>query len=145
VTAILGACLILAVLVGGVVLVAYRMWVGALDALALAVKTGAPHPTSAVDWPELKLDAVLPEPRCGDVLVVARWPAQPENRSVLLLRIVSGADLERLARWSQRRNSLSPLRWGTDGLELRRRGSVQRVQAIVLCEDGAPVGRGEQA
>jgi hypothetical protein len=97
-----------------------------------------------VDWPELRLDAVLPEPLSSDVLVVARWPARPESRSVLLLRIVSNGDRDRLARWSQRRHSLSPLRWGTDGLELRRRGSVERVQAIVLSEEGAPVARSEQ-
>ena len=143
VTAVVIGCLILVGLAGGIVLVAYRMWVGSLDALALAVKTGVPRPTSAVDWPEVTLDTVLPEPQSSAVLVVARWPARPERGSVLLLRMVSAADQERLARWSRQRCSLSPQRSGPDGMELRRRGSVERVRAIVLSEDGVAVDPGQ--
>ena len=69
VTAVVIGGLILAGLAGGVILIGYRMWVGSLDALALAVKTGgAPRPRSAVDGPEVTLDTVLPEPQSSDVL-----------------------------------------------------------------------------
>ena len=46
----------------GLAWTARRVHVGTLDALALAEKVATPTPSSALDWPELRVRAVVPQP-----------------------------------------------------------------------------------
>jgi len=110
---------------------------GNLDAHDLAEKLGTPHPGSAIDWPEVRLHAVIPQP--GDpsmVLLVARWPAHPHRTSTLLVKV---ADAERalalLCGWCAAQVPISPGRIGDQEVELRRRGSLARVTGLLLAED----------
>ena len=55
-----------------------------LDALELASKVGVPHPVSALDWPELRVRAIVPQP--GDqalVLLLVGWPAHPQRAATV--------------------------------------------------------------
>jgi hypothetical protein len=117
--------------------------VGNLDAQELADKLGMPDPVSALDWPELRVRAVITEP--GDRLVLLRvgWPAHP-RRAAMLLVDLDGADqtsLPLLSRWCATGAPVSPTRLGTR-LELRRRQSLERVHAVLVAEErmAAPPG-----
>ncbi|MGO9143826.1 MAG: hypothetical protein ACLP70_20635, partial [Streptosporangiaceae bacterium] len=57
--ALAGAVLFIA---GGLAWTARLVHIGNLDALALAEKIGTPDPVSALDWPELHVRAVIPQP-----------------------------------------------------------------------------------
>ena len=80
--------IIAAVLAGVIVLMAAALtWtahlvhIGNLNMQALADKLATPEPVSALDWPELRVHAVIPEP--GEqplVLVQVGWPAHPRQR-----------------------------------------------------------------
>jgi hypothetical protein len=67
--------------------------VGNLDAQGLAEKLATPWPASALDWPELRLSAVVPQPwRESAVLVHAERPAHPGLESTLLMQLDSSED-----------------------------------------------------
>ena len=54
----------------------------------LAVDIALQRPRRAADWPDTRLDAVVPDPEHAErVLVVARWPARPESRALLVLEV----------------------------------------------------------
>jgi hypothetical protein len=136
--ALVGLGLVFATFAGGFALMAHRVQVGVLDALSLAAKTATPRPSSALDWPELRIDAVLDDPTGGrDVLIVARWPARPDRRSTLVLDIGPGGTRAQrlLATWCEQQVSIAPTRVGAEQIELRRRQSSQRVHAVLLSED----------
>ena len=127
--------------------------IGNLDALALAQKVATPEPISAVDWPELQVRAVVPQP--GEpslVLLPVEWPAHPERAATLLVSLDRGDErsVPLLSAWCVTRASVSPTRCSVDGrIELRRRQSLERVRGLLLTEDttaapraGAQPGRG---
>jgi hypothetical protein len=116
--------------------------VGGLDAQALAEKMAFPEPTSAMEWPELQIQLVVPEP--GDVptvLLQVVWPAYPSRVAILLVGLDPGEQraLSCLRQWSANRASVVA---GRDGarLELRRRQSLERVRATLLAEDYPAAG-----
>ena len=123
---------------GGVAYTVRSLHVGMLDAMALASKTAVPRPRSARDWPELRLDAVVPAPSYdGDILVVARWPGRPGTVSTMVLRSDGSREraLRWLADWCRRDVAISPMPWQRDGIELRPRRASRRVCACVLAEE----------
>jgi hypothetical protein len=116
--------------------------IGNLDMQALADKLGSPEPLSALDWPELRLQAVVPQPD-GQPLVLLRvgWPARPLQLATLLIALDRGdqQSLAVLSQWCARAASVSPVRQEGAGLELRRRQSLERVRAVLIAEDITPV------
>lgn len=60
--AVAGACLFIA---AGLAWTARLVHIGAVDAQELADKLAAPEPVSAVDWPELRLRAAVPQDAVG--------------------------------------------------------------------------------
>ncbi len=136
----LGGTLLL--IVAGLTWTARLVHVGNLDALGLAEKVAVPDPASALDWPELHVRSVVPQPvEPSLILLLVEWPAHPERAAALLVRL-DGPDqrsLPLLSRWCADRASVSPARSG--GLiELRKRQSLERVRGFLLAEDalGAP-------
>jgi hypothetical protein len=105
---------ILAIAIFGVFLsvVAALTWtvrllrVSTLDAQALADKLAFPEPASALEWPELRVQSVVP---------------QPDDLSPVIVQ------------WSTARAAVVALRQGPE-LELRRRQSLERIHATLLDE-----------
>jgi hypothetical protein len=144
--------IIAAALAGVIVLMAAALiWaarllhIGNLDMQALADKVGTPEPVSALDWPELRLRAVIPEPG-GESLVLLQvgWPAHPRQAATLLVALDGGdqRSLPLLAEWCARQASVAPVRQHGAGLEFRRRQSLERVHAVLVAEQtlAAPHG-----
>jgi hypothetical protein len=128
----------------GLIWSARLVHIGNLDAQALADKTATPHPVSALDWPELRVHAVVTQPDEPPlVLLQVGWPAHPQRLSTLLLALENGDDrsLPLLSRWCSTRASISPGRRGAE-MELRRRQSLERVHAVLVAEDTASAGHG---
>ncbi len=111
--------------------------VGNLDALGLAEKVAVPEPVSALDWPELRVRSVVPQPGEPSLaLLLVEWPAHPERASTLLVRLDGPGQrsVPQLSRWCADRASVSPARRG-DGVEFRRRQSLERVRGVLVAED----------
>jgi hypothetical protein len=124
----------------GLIWSARLVHVGNLDAQALAEKIAVPDPVSALDWPELHVRAVVPQPDEPPlVLLVVGWPAHPQRASTLLLALDNGdgRSVSLLSRWCSTQASISPTRRGAE-MELRRRQSLERVHAVLVAEDTAP-------
>ena len=138
-------------IVAGLGTAARRVRIGALDAQALAEKLAVPHPVSALDWPELRVRAVVPQPaRPLVVVLLAGRPGFDEQASTLLVRLDGdGTPVALLSRWCADGASVAPRRLGglaAGGLaaggqefELRRRQSLERVSGSVLTEDATPL------
>lgn len=131
----------LAFIAAGLAWTARLVHIGNLDAHALAEKTAAPSPASALDWPELRLRSVIAQPS-GPPLVLLRvgWPAYPRREATLLVAVARGdkGSLSLLSEWCAASASISPvLRYGGE-LELRRRQSLECVHAVLIAEDGTP-------
>jgi hypothetical protein len=115
--------------------------VGHLDAQALAGKLAVPDPVSALDWPELAVRAVIPQPDERPlVLLRVAWPAHPQQEATLLIALASEdhRSLPLLSQWCMTGASVSPVRREGAGLEFRRRQSLERVHAVLIAEDVAP-------
>ena len=112
--------------------------IGNLDAHDLAAKLAVPAPVSALDWPELHLNAVVAPPDEQPLILLhVDWPAHPRQAATLLLA-VDGDDREALpllSRWCACQASVSPARGDGAELVLRRRQSLERVHAVLLAED----------
>jgi hypothetical protein len=111
--------------------------VGARDSGDLAAKLAVPVPRRAADWPELRLDAVVPDPEtAAQVLLLVRWPAHPERRALLVLDvdIAAGQAHRLLMCWRDLDASLSPRAIVGDRLVLRRRCTKDTVSALVVRE-----------
>jgi hypothetical protein len=113
--------------------------IGALDALELAEKVGTPHPSSAMDWPELRVRAALDQDVPGErplVLILVEWPAHPEVQAVLLIDFGDRRQrsLQVLGQWCASRASVSPVQRG-DEVHLRRRQSLERMSGVLVSED----------
>ncbi len=144
--------IVAAALVGVIVLMAtgltwaaHLVHVGNLDMQALADKLATPEPVSALDWPELRVHAVIPEP--GEeplVLLEVGWPAHPRQTAALLLALDHGDErsLPLLAQWCTLQSSVAPVRQQGPELEFRRRQSLERVHAVLVAEQlmAAPHG-----
>jgi hypothetical protein len=140
--------IIAAALAGVIVLIAAGLaWaarlvhIGNLDMQALADKLATPDPVSALDWPELRLHAVVPQPG-GQPLALLHvgWPAHPRQSATLLVALDRSdqQSLSVLSQWCTRQASISPVRQEGAGLELRRRQSLERVHAVLIAEDTTP-------
>jgi len=145
-----GRYVILAVALAGVFLfiVAGLAWtarlvhIGNLDAQALADKTACPKPDSALDWPELRLHAVVAQPGEQPVILLhVGWPAHPQRQATLVVALdeAEQRSLSLLSQWCAGAASVSPTRGDGAELELRRRQSLDRVHAVLLAEDGTDV------
>ena len=144
--------MIVAAAVGGVILfmaaglawTARLVHVGNLDAQELAEKVAVPNPVSALDWPELRLQAVVKQPDEPPlVLLRVGWPAHPRQAATLLVALDSGDDrsFSLLSQWCSAHASVSPVRRGTE-MELRRRQSLERVHGVLIAEDTMPASSG---
>jgi hypothetical protein len=125
-------------IVAGVAWTARLVHIGNLDAQALADKTGSPEPSSALDWPELHVHAVIAQPdEQSLVLLHVGWPAYPQRKATLLVALGQGdrGSLALLSRWCTCAASIAPVRRDGAELELRRRQSLERVHAVLITED----------
>jgi hypothetical protein len=110
---------------------------GVRDSSDLAAKVAVPHPRRAADWPEIRLDAVVPDPESVErVLVVARWPAHPEARALLVLEVDDPTTRTHglLMLWRDVDASLFPRTQAGTRLVLRRRRTRDAVNVRVLEE-----------
>jgi hypothetical protein len=140
---IVAATLAAVVLLVGAVLAwtARLVYVGNLDAVALAAKVAISDPVSALDWPELHVQAIIPQPDERPlVLLLVNWPAHPERAATLLVALPSDdqRSVPLLSRWCATQASVSPVRQRAGDLELRRRQSLERVRAELIAEDICP-------
>jgi hypothetical protein len=137
---------ILAIAITGVILfiaagltwTARLVYIGNLDAQALADKTACPRPVSALDWPELRLHAVIEQPdEQRIVLLHVGWPAHPQRQATLVLALDASErqSLALLSQWCAGAVQVSPVRGDGAELELRRRQSLDRVHALLIAED----------
>lgn len=137
VAAAIGAVVLL--IAAGLAWTAYLVHVGNLDAMELAGKVATPDPVSALDWPELHVRAIVPQP--GEqplVLLLVDWPAHPQRAATLLVALDGDErSVPLLSQWCATQASVSPTRQGGADLELRRRQSLERVHAVLLAEDHA--------
>lgn len=134
--AAIGALVLLAA--AGLAWTARLVHISNLNAAELAGKVGVPDPVSALDWPELRVRAIVPQP--GDqplVLLLVGWPAHPQRAATLLVAIDSGDNrsVPLLSLWCATQAAVSPTRRDGTGLELRRRRSLERVHAVLVAED----------
>ena len=114
---------------------------GSLDHSALAAKIAVPEPVSALDWPELHVRAVVPQPdEQSLILLLVGWPARQQKAATLLVAVDSDdhRSAQLLARWCETQASVSPTRCGGAHLEFRRRQSLERVHAVLVAEDAMP-------
>ena len=110
---------------------------GASDSEDLAAKLAVPFPQRAADWPEIRLDAVVSDPESAKrVLLLARWPAYPERRALLVLDVDDAVSRAHglLASWRDTDASLSPVAVAGGRLLLRRRRTSDAVIALVVRE-----------
>jgi hypothetical protein len=136
---------ILAIAIAGILtsLVAALTWtvrllrIGSLDAHALAAKLAFPEPASAFEWPELRVESVVPQPDdLSPVILQVFWPAHPDRAATLLVALDhdEARAVSLLCQWSTAGAAVVTLRHGPE-LELRRRQSLERVHATLLGED----------
>lgn len=136
---------VIVLMAAGLTWAAHLVHIGNLDMQALADKLAAPEPVSALDWPELRVHAVIPEP--GEqpfVLLQVGWPAHPRQTAALLLALDHGDEqsLPLLAQWCTLQSSVAPVRQQGPELEFRRRQTLERVHAVLVAEQlmAAPHG-----
>jgi hypothetical protein len=147
VLALAGAVLVIA---AGLAYTARLVHIGNLDALALADKMATPDPVSALDWPELHVRAVLPQP--GEpwlVLLLAEWPARPGQAATLLISLDRGdqQSVPLLSQWcaslaDQARGRMgrapAPAEPGTGPGARRRGGQRSRAPGFAAGRGAAP-------
>jgi hypothetical protein len=141
---------VIGLIAAGLAWTAHLVYVGNLDAQALAEKLATPHPASALDWPELRVQAVVPQPEeqpsHGQPLVLLHvgWPEYPARVSTLLVALDRDQtrSLSLLSQWCAGQASVAPTRREGAALELRRRQSLERVHAVMVAEDIGPSSRG---
>jgi hypothetical protein len=124
-------------LVAGLTWTGRLLHISRLDAQGLAEKVAFPVPGSALEWPELRVQSVVPAPdELSIVILQVGWPAYPEQVAVLLVALDHDERraLSLLSQWSDARAAVAAVRQGA-GLELRRRQSLDRVHAILIAED----------
>jgi hypothetical protein len=137
VLALIGAALFIALGLGAAARIVH---IGNLDALGLASKLSTPRPRSAVDWPELAVRGVVPQPdEPAVVLLWVTWPAHDGRDATLLVELTSSParSVRLLARWCRDGSSIAPRALGEARIELRRRQSLERIRGRLLVEDNS--------
>lgn len=136
VLALIGAALFIVLGLGAAARIVY---IGNLDALGLASKLSTPRPQSAVDWPELAVRGVVPQPDEPAVVLWVTWPAHDEREATLLVELAGSParSVRLLARWCRDGSSIAPRALGAARIELRRRQSLERVRGRLLVEDNS--------
>jgi hypothetical protein len=127
-------------LAAGLAWTARLVHIGHLDAYDLADKLSVPAPVSALDWPELHLNAVVAQPDEQPVILLhVDRPAHPQRAATLLLALDRDDrhSLPLLSQWCADQAPVSPARRNGSELTLRRRQSLQRVHAVLVAEDTA--------
>ena len=133
---------VLVFIVAGLAWAARLVYIGNLDAQALADKAASPSVSlgsaSALDWPEILLRSVVAQPDEQPlVLLAVVWPAYSRREATLLVAL--GRDdtgsLSRLSQWCAGAASVSAVRHYGAELELRRRQSLESVHAVLIAED----------
>lgn len=79
---------------------------------------------SLAGWPELRVDVVVGDPEVASrVLVIVRWPADPDAHVLLMLELHDAPDRARrmLVHWRDSRAQLTPLLLPDEQLVLRKR------------------------
>jgi hypothetical protein len=145
ITAATLAVAILLAAVAGLAWTARLVHIGNLDALALAEKVAVPDPVSALDWPELQVRAIVPQPDERPlVLLLVGWPAHPQREATLLVALNMGdhRSVPLLSQWCSTRASVSPAGREGAALELRRRRSLERVHGVLVAEHHVPAWPG---
>ena len=136
---------VIVLIAAGLAWTARLVHVGNLDAQALADKLATPHPASALDWPELRMQ-LEEQPPAGQPLVLLHvgWPEYPTRMSTLLVALDSDErrSLSLLSQWCAGQASVAPVRREGAALELRRRQSLERVHAVMVAEDIGPTSSG---
>jgi hypothetical protein len=132
-------------IVAGLAWAARLVYVGNLDAQALADKAasvpGPARSASALDWPEILLRSVVAQPDEQPlVLLGVVWPACPRREATLLVALgrEDTGSLSRLSQWCAGAASVSAVRHYGAELELRRRQSLECVHAVLIAEDCPP-------
>ena len=128
---------VIVLMAAGLAWAACLVHIGNLDMQALADKLATPEPVSALDWPELRVQAVIPEPdRQSLVLLQVGWPAHPRQAATLLVALDRGdqRSLPLLAQWCTGQASVAPVRQEGSELEFRRRQSLERIHAVLVAE-----------
>jgi len=122
--------------IGCVTWTARAFKVAARDALDLAAKLAVPEPRSAADWPELRVDEVVCDPEAPNrVLLVGRWPAHPEPRSLLELEVGAPPRARQLlTRWCDVHASISSRSNGDGRVVLRRRRTNESLEVRITSE-----------
>ncbi len=135
--ALAGAALFIS---AGLAWAARLVHIGNLDALSLAAKTAVPHPVCPVDWPELRIQAVVTPPdEPFRVLLLVEWPAKQRTATMLVeLDPRDRRSPELLAAWRADQVSIAPSWLGGRQVELRRRQSLARVRGLLVSEDPPP-------
>jgi hypothetical protein len=134
---VLGSLVTIAV-VTGLAWTARKLSISTLDAQALTAKLAVPDPVSAMDWPELKVRAVIPQP--GEpslVMLDVVWPEHPRRTATLLVAL-SHSDNESvrlLVDWCDGQARVAPMRRYGQEVELRRRQTFERVRGNLIAED----------
>ena len=132
-------------IVAGLALAARLVYVGNLDAQALADKAAppsvSPRSASALGWPEILCEAWWPS-RMSSRLSCLTWyglPIRGGKRPCwwLLGRNDTGS-LSRLSQWCAGAASVSAVRHYGAELKLRRRQSLECVHAVLIAEDCPP-------
>ncbi|WP_405162921.1 hypothetical protein OG203_42770 [Nocardia sp. NBC_01499] len=126
----------------GLIWTAYLVRAGNLDAQALVEKVAVPQPISALDWPELHVQAVVAQPDQESlVLLHVDWPAFPQRNATLLVSLDERdqRSLLVLTQWCACQASVSPTRRYGAMMELRRRQSLQSVWGVLVSEHPAPL------
>ena len=129
---------VIVLIAAGLTWAAHLVHMGNLDMQALADKLATPEPASALDWPELRVHAVIPEPGGRRlVLLQVGWPAHPRQSAALLVALDRGDErsVPLLAQWCTRQASVAPVRQQGPELEFRRRQSLERVHAVLVAEE----------
>jgi hypothetical protein len=111
--------------------------VSSQNAKELVAKLEHPRPSSARDWPELRVETVVPDPDVpNSLLVVVQWPAHPSPRSLLVLTTAGSDERARrlLVNWRDSEASVSATRVGDRGVVLRRRRDHQELRAVLVHE-----------
>jgi hypothetical protein len=130
-------------IIGGLLAAARLVHIGNLDAMALAGKLAVPYPISALDWPQLRIRAVVPQP--GEpslVLLHVDRPWHDGQAATMLLQLAHRGPqpVLWLSRWCAAGALVAPSRGGTAEVDLRRRQSLERVRGTLVVEDAqAPV------
>jgi hypothetical protein len=137
IVAIVLASLVTIAVVSGLAWTARKLSISTLDAQALTAKLAVPDPVSAIDWPELKVRAVIPQP--GEpwlVMLDVVWPEHPRRTATLLVALNHcDSDVPLLIDWCDGQALIAPTRGHGHEVELRRRQTRERVRGNLIAED----------